>query len=184
MSTFPSIRQNRRLIEEGLWHTPADMSPTVVSMSKQALKTDVSERSASVCRLSDSRDLGAKLRSMKAEMAERKVRASAAAGNTLARAMRVMRDAAAAKRRKDNGVPFDPDARRRVRLREATPLWVDRAEIRAIYKLAAVLGMHVDHIHPLRGRNFSGLHVPWNLQLLSPEENYRKGNKLVEASRA
>jgi hypothetical protein len=30
MSTFPSIRQNLRLIEGGLWHTPSDSRPTVV----------------------------------------------------------------------------------------------------------------------------------------------------------
>jgi len=57
-----------------------------------------------------------------------------------------------------------------------------KLEIREIYKAAKwiskVTGIpyHVDHIHPLAGENFSGLHVPWNLQIITAEENRRKGN--------
>lgn len=40
---------------------------------------------------------------------------------------------------------------------------------------------HVDHIHPLKGKNFSGLHVPWNLQVLPKNLNLKKGNKLIES---
>jgi 5-methylcytosine-specific restriction endonuclease McrA len=70
----------------------------------------------------------------------------------------------------------------RVRLREfalqqRTPTWANREAIDAIYAEARRMNMTVDHIVPLRGKTVCGFHVENNLQLLTHEENARKGNR-------
>ena len=80
-------------------------------------------------------------------------------------------------------------AARKGRIRLATPKWLTDAqnlEIFAIYEESARLTRdtgithHVDHIVPIRGKNVSGLHVPWNLQILTADENYMKNNKFPD----
>lgn len=69
-------------------------------------------------------------------------------------------------------------ALRRARLLNATPIWVDLDAMRKIYRDCPD-GMHVDHIIPLRGIGVSGLHIPINLQYLTPTENRKKSNKVL-----
>lgn len=64
--------------------------------------------------------------------------------------------------------------------KQRLPKWVSRDElcqITEMYRLARMIGAHVDHIIPLQGKNVSGLHVLANLQLLAPSENLAKKNK-------
>lgn len=69
---------------------------------------------------------------------------------------------------------------------QATPSWLtkeQKAEINEFYILAHELTQktgikhEVDHIHPLQGTNFTGLHVPWNLQVITKSQNCLKSNK-------
>jgi hypothetical protein len=66
-------------------------------------------------------------------------------------------------------------AQRRAAVLRATPSWADRAAVRQFYEHCPP-GHHVDHIHPLKGRNVCGLHVLENLQYLPASENQKKHN--------
>lgn len=93
-------------------------------------------------------------------------------------------------RENNKGIKNSLTAKRRASRKKATPPWISKAqlaEITDIYKQAKELEaiffnrkFHVDHIVPLQGKNVSGLHVPWNLQILTAEDNIRKGNRMYE----
>ena len=78
-------------------------------------------------------------------------------------------------------------AKRRAALLKATPPWLSRSqwlEIENIYLEANRISRetrqpyHVDHVVPLQGKTVSGLHVPWNLQILTGHDNLTKSRKL------
>lgn len=82
---------------------------------------------------------------------------------------------------------------RRRRHREATPPWLTRSQkldIRALYQAAILTSQTtgdqyvVDHIWPLRSDVVCGLHVPWNLRIITQKQNLEKSNKLPDDSEA
>jgi len=86
------------------------------------------------------------------------------------------RDAAAKRyRQRNRGKVNARTSQYRANIRLATLPGYDRW-IDAIYETAADLGLQVDHVMPIRGKNFCGLHVPWNMQLLSKSRNSAKRN--------
>jgi len=99
------------------------------------------------------------------------------------------REYKAAYKKKNQGKTNADTANRRAKKLSATPKWLtreQRKQIQECYNLAVKLTKetgilhHVDHIIPLRGKRVSGLHVPWNLQVIpayGPDGNYIKGNK-------
>lgn len=72
----------------------------------------------------------------------------------------------------------------------ATPHWLtknDWKQMDAVYiaakqtSLMAGFNCHVDHIVPLKGKDVCGLHVPWNLRVVSQSYNSKKKNNLDES---
>jgi hypothetical protein len=79
---------------------------------------------------------------------------------------------------------------RKRRHRNATPKWLGAEEKLAMRKLylqamdlTKLTGERyvVDHIVPLLSDEVCGLHVPWNLRVITQEENLRKSNKLLDS---
>ena len=79
---------------------------------------------------------------------------------------------------------------RKRRHRRASPRWLTKDQklaMRQLYlqamELTKLTGERyvVDHIIPLISDEVCGLHVPWNLRVITQEENLRKSNKLLES---
>jgi thiol-disulfide isomerase/thioredoxin len=82
---------------------------------------------------------------------------------------------------------FANSAKRRAAKRNACPVWFDKTmqqQIEQIYanarKISEETGVahEVDHIIPLVNSAVCGLHVPWNLQILTQFKNRSKRNNL------
>ena len=79
---------------------------------------------------------------------------------------------------------------RRTRMKVSNLSENQRDEIIKIYEFRDELNLcalssgamdvfHVDHIMPLKHKLFSGLHAPWNLEIIPAKENLRKGNRVA-----
>lgn len=73
--------------------------------------------------------------------------------------------------------------------RGSAPKWLTtehKQQIIDIYKECSRLtnetkiNYNVDHIIPINGETVCGLHVPWNLRIITQEENFKKSNKLLD----
>lgn len=77
-------------------------------------------------------------------------------------------------------------ARQAAKLQRTIPLSSQHlADMNRVYLEAQILSFltgiphHVDHVVPLRGDLVSGLHVPWNLEVIPAKANLRKGTRLT-----
>lgn len=90
------------------------------------------------------------------------------------------------RRRESNPEKFAAyNAKRRAAKLQRTPVWLTKEQLDEIetfytaalaFRLFTGLTYHVDHIIPLQGKNVSGLHVPWNLQVIPATDNLKKSN--------
>jgi 5-methylcytosine-specific restriction endonuclease McrA len=91
-------------------------------------------------------------------------------------------------KKKNKGKIVANTTKRKADKLQRTPKWLSKNEIwmmQEAYELAAFrsklfgIKFHVDHIIPLKGKTASGLHTPYNLQVIPAKENLRKSNKLT-----
>jgi len=99
----------------------------------------------------------------------------------------------AAWKKRNRGVVAASVASRKAHIRQATPRWLtkeQKQQIKGFYieadrlKTDTGIDHEVDHIVPIRGGVVHGLHVPWNLRVITAEENQKKNRKLLDDTEA
>ena len=76
--------------------------------------------------------------------------------------------------------------KRNSKVQQATPEWVNWDDLTLLAKtrdsISRKTGVehHLDHYYPIMGKTVCGLNVPWNLQIITADENRRKHNKMPE----
>ena len=89
-----------------------------------------------------------------------------------------LRERARAKRKADPSIHRHNNVLFKHHIKMATPPWVDKKALKEIYDNKPK-GYDVDHIVPLKGKNYWGLHIPENLQYLPSDINRnQKRNKV------
>jgi 5-methylcytosine-specific restriction endonuclease McrA len=87
----------------------------------------------------------------------------------------------------NRGIKNASESRRRASKIQATPSWLSKFDLDYMKHLfiqsqelsrLTKIEHQVDHIVPLRSYKVCGLHVPWNLQIITAEENLSKGNRI------
>lgn len=78
-------------------------------------------------------------------------------------------------------------ARRNAQKLKATPPWLSKEALKDMeffYRIRSEMknpsDWEVDHYFPLNGESAKGLHVPWNMRLITASENHKKQNKIPE----
>ncbi len=76
------------------------------------------------------------------------------------------------------------NAIRKANKKQAIPNWLNVAhfvEMEGYYQWCSIFpGHHTDHIYPIQSQFVVGFHSPFNLQILTAEENLKKYNKLPD----
>lgn len=79
---------------------------------------------------------------------------------------------------------YDRSAKRRTKVKGATPTWSNLEIVRSFYKAVSIFNSHdglmkfsVDHVVPLNNAVVSGLHAHTNLTIIPLLNNLAKGNR-------
>lgn len=91
--------------------------------------------------------------------------------------------------KRNRHLTYEKTARYKAKKKDAVPSWLskeDISKIKSVYKMCRVISKktgirhEVDHVVPINSNIVCGLHVPWNLQIVTSEYNKIKSNSLIE----